>query len=237
MKDIKTSAPRAPQSQLTGKTGAKPVMAPVSTVAQYVAGDIKGGESAHNYRMSVIEGALREALKGNSRPLMEAATFATGKSKKARAYAAGFGALNIPTEIPARVKYVGKLDAPENEAARAEILQRVAAMAFDFEAAFLTVISAPTEKKASAPASAPATDATDATDATEASAADAPVAPVAVAELLVSEVLESAVKAIAGGLAMDDEIAALEQAIAQYRASRATLAALEKATATEEATV
>lgn len=234
MKDIKTSAPRAPQSQLTGKTGAKPVMAPVSTVAQYVAGDIKGGESAHNYRMSVIEGALREALKGNSRPLMEAATFATGKSKKARAYAAGFGALNIPTEIPARVKYVGKLDAPENEAARAEILQRVAAMAFDFEAAFLTVISAPTEKKASAPASAPATDAT---DATEASAADAPVAPVAVAELLVSEVLESAVKAIAGGLAMDDEIAALEQAIAQYRASRATLAALEKATATEEATV
>lgn len=198
--------------------------APESAIAQFVNGDIKGGESAHNYRMSVVEQAIREAYKGNSRALIEARTFADGKGKKAKAYAAGFDAVGIP----ARVQYVGKLDSEANEAARAAIASGVAASAFDFEAAFLTVMSVkPAARvKKEEPSEAVVTTATVDTEATVAE--EQVTAPVqASAEMTVTEVMEAAAHAIAGGVALDDEVEAMRAAIMAYDAAKLTSAGVD----------
>lgn len=234
MKDIKSAAPRAPRSQLHA-AGANAPVAPTSQLALFVAGDIKGGEAAHNYRMTVVATAIREALKGNSRALVEATDLCKGKSKKARSYAAGFAAVGIP----ARVQYAGKLDAPENEAVRAQIAALCKSLEFDFESAFLTAFTAPVEPKAPK-AKAPAADADDSSAADSAPAADDSATddkPVVVADLLVSELVTSTITAIGNGSVLADELDAIEKAIALYRANVATLAALEKVSATEAATV
>lgn len=202
------------KSQLVN-AGANQKAAPSSQLAQFVVGDIKGGEAAHNYRMQVIAASIREALKGNSRALIEAATFTSGKSKKARAYAAGFAAVGVP----ARVQYAGKLDAPENEAARRAIMEQSASLEFEFEAAYLTVSTAPTEPKA--PKAKAAT--SDASDTSDTSDTPAPVA----LDVEVMDVCGAAARAIAGGIATAAEIETIRAALAQYDAERATLVALE----------
>lgn len=202
------------KSQVAAMDGVTRAKAPESAIAQFVNGDIKGGESAHNYRMTVVEAAIREAYKGNSRALIEARTFADGKGKKAKAYAAGFDAVGIPS----RVQYVGKLDSDANEAARAAIASGVAASAFDFEAAFLTVMSvkpAPRAKK------------TDAAPVEVTTPAPAPAEPAfeeetIVADLEVSSVMLAATNAISGGIASADEVAAIRAALALYDAASAS---------------
>lgn len=213
------------KSQIAAMDGHVVVKAPESAVAQFVNGDINGGESAHNYRMTVIEGAIQEAYKGNSRALIEARTFAQGKGKKAKAYAAGFDAVGVP----ARVQYKGKLDSAENVEARAAIARGLASSAFDFESAFLTVMQskpAPRVKKTD-PAPVEATNASASASASE--EGDAVASVIAAAQVEVSDVIATAVAAVAGGLAGADDIAALEAAIAQYRAGAAVLAAMESA--------
>lgn len=225
----KSSAPKAPASQLAAMSGvvAATKSAPVSQLAMFVHGDVKGGEAAHNFRMQTVAASIREALKGNSRALIEARTFAEGKAKKARAYAAGFDAVGVP----ARVQYVGKLDAPENEAARRTIMEQSASLEFAFESAFLTVFSAKAEPKASAPK----LTAEDHALAAEAYAAleeenNALKAQIAAPALdaEVADVVGAAVRAIAAGLATTEEVESLRAALAQHDAARATLAALEQ---------
>lgn len=205
------------KSQVAAMDGHIVAKAPESAIAQFVNGDIKGGESAHNYRMTVVEAAIREAYKGNSRALIEARTFADGKGKKAKAYAAGFDAVGIPS----RVQYVGKLDSEANEEARAAIASGVAASAFDFEAAFLTVMAvkpAPRAKK------------TDPAPVEVTTPAPAPAAEPAfeeetvVADLEVSDVMLAATNAISGGIASADEVAAIRAALALYDAASASAA-------------
>jgi hypothetical protein len=231
MKDVKANAPRAPRSQLVN-AGANAPIAPTSQLGLFVAGDIKGGEAAHNYRMSVVAASIREALKGNSRALVEAADLSKGKSKKARSYAAGFAAVGIP----ARIQYAGKLDAPENEAARAAIVAACARLELEFESAFLQVFhnDAPKAEKKAKATEATSAEATSAAG-DEASATDTSAAPVA-AELEVSSIVTATISAIGGGLLLDAELDALEKAIQMRRASMAAdaaLAAMASAPATE----
>lgn len=219
---LKVTAPVAPQSQIKAMSGVTvAVKAPQSACATFVNGDIKGGEAAHNYRMTVIESAIQEAYKGNSRALIEARTFADGKSKKAKAYAAGFDAVGIP----ARVQYAGKLDSAANAEARAAIMRGVSASAFDFEAAFLTVMQAKAEPKAkkAAPAPAPAAE----TSGDETSAADPAPAPAAEPAQTVTSIMEAAANAIIGGVALADEVEAIRAAIMAYDQARIDAAGVD----------
>lgn len=219
---LAVTAPVAPKSQIKAMSGVVPATkAPQSACATFVNGDIKGGEAAHNYRMSVIEDAIREAYKGNSRALIEARTFAEGKSKKAKAYAAGFDAVGIP----ARVQYKGKLDSADNAEARAAILRGVASSAFDFEAAFLTVIQTKAEPKAKKAAPAPAPEAT-ASASDETSAADTE-APAPAPAQTVTSIMEAAANAIIGGVALADEVEAIRAAIMAYDQARIDAAGVD----------
>lgn len=204
------------KSQVAAMDGVVIVKAPESAIAQFVNGDIKGGESAHNYRMTVVEAAIREAYKGNSRALIEARTFADGKGKKAKAYAAGFDAVGIPS----RVQYVGKLDSEANEAARAAIASGVAASAFDFEAAFLTVMAVKPAPRVTKDTPAPVEVTTPAPAAAEPAFEEETV----VADLEVSSVMLAATNAISGGIASADEVAAIRAALALYDAASASAA-------------
>jgi hypothetical protein len=135
--------PAAPQSQLAGKPVSGKAVTPESTFGQFVLGDIKGGDAAHHFRMNMVRAAIREALKGNSRALLEAKTIAEGKSKKAKAYQDGFQAVGIP----ARIAYTGKLSDSVNAAVVEKIEQTTLALAEDFMLAFCTRINAPAEPK------------------------------------------------------------------------------------------
>lgn len=140
--------------------------APVHALARFVQGDIKGGAHAHAFRIDTIRTAIEQAYKGNTDALAEAAALSDGKAKKARAYHAGFaavqselleGAIN-PAYCMKRVPYMGKLSAPENKAARDLIEQGTARSVAAFFAAFDAVISvkpAPKAKTVPAPAPAP----------------------------------------------------------------------------------
>lgn len=136
---------KTPQSQLAIMSGAVATSAPQSQLARFIAADLKGGESKHNFGMTIIAGAINQALKGNQRDIPEAVKLCQGKSKKARAYCAGFQAI-INDLSP--VKYAGKLDAPVNAAAREQIALRSQALEFAFEGAYLIVINEPAAPKA-----------------------------------------------------------------------------------------
>jgi hypothetical protein len=128
----------------------------VSQFAQFTVGDIKGGAYAQSYRITVITQALEQLFKGNYEPIKEAAAHCEGKSKKARAYAAGFAALGaIGSDAHAtKVDYIGKLADPVNKPAREEIAKRTDAALARFFVAFDAVMAEKTEKKAAAPAAA-----------------------------------------------------------------------------------
>lgn len=212
--NTKNHAPKAPASQLAGKTVNAIKTAPESTFGQFVLGDIKGGSAAHEYRMSVVATAVREALKGNSRALIEASKIASGKSKKAKAYADGFQAVGIP----ARVVYSGKLSDPANAAIVAQIDMTTAALAADFELAFLTRLHAPAETETKATKS-KATKATDTDTDTAAAAAAAPTV-----EMDAADLFQAAIDAITSGLATDAEVEAMLGAITARRMTAAALA-------------
>lgn len=128
-------------------TKSAPVL--VSLFARFVAGDIKGGTAAHAYRIEIIRGALEQMFKGNYQDIREASTLAQGKSKKARAYHAGFAALGEigTTDSNSKVSYVGKLQSPENKAAREQIAIRTEAAYMAFFGAFDAVMAEKSEPK------------------------------------------------------------------------------------------
>jgi hypothetical protein len=209
------------KSQLAGKTVNNTApRAPESTFGQFVLGDIKGGSAAHEYRMTVVASAIREALKGNSRALLEAKTIAEGKSKKAKAYQDGFQAVGIP----ARITYAGKLSDPANKAVVEQIEATARALASDFELAFLTRLHAPAEPKeetkgkktkGAADASAATDDASTDDTSTDTSAAPAPS---------IADTVHAVVTAIHSGMLDDTQISEIVAAIT-YRNLMATQAA------------
>lgn len=126
----------------------------VSSLAQFVQGDIKGGAHAHAYRVSVIRSAIEQAFKGNYTPITEAATLTAGKAKKARAYHAGFATFGA--DGLSKVNYIGKLNDHTNKAAREAIEANTHNACAAFFVAFDAVMAEKAEPKAKAPAPAPA---------------------------------------------------------------------------------
>lgn len=218
------------KSQLIAMSGTTPAnTAPQSQVARFVHGDIKGGEAMHDFRMSVITTAITEALKGNARNINEASAQAVGKTKRARAYMAGFqsiislldGTERAPLDaagkavVRAEYAYKGKYDSAANEGIRAYIEGRAVHFAAEFEIAFLAVLHAPKEAKADTPAEAPAAQdsaAGDETTATSAAPADEP----AVVTVGLTEAVEAVADAIKAGMLDADEYAMLRAALAAY---------------------
>lgn len=195
------------KSQLAAMSGVTPAtIAPQSAVARFVYGDIKGGEQAHEYRMSVIAAAILESFKGNFRNMLEAAKLTNGKSKKARAYHAGFAA--VGTIAP--LSYAGKWADASNAAIRTEAATLSQAAEFAFESAFLTVLQEKAAPKAVKPAAqqpAPAAE--------QDAPAEAPVpATPAHVELDVADMVDTVVSAIAQGMLSSEELVMIRAALA-----------------------
>lgn len=206
------------KSQLAALQGTVPTAAhkaPQGQFARYVAGDIKGGEVAHDFRASMVHTAILEAYKGNARNLIEAQSFTVGKSKKARAYQAGFATLADVAMIP----YAGKLDTPANADIKARIHAAADASSSEFEIAFLSVFNAPSERAtkaavtedAASPAASPSVAAAEG----EGETAPAP----ATVEVGLTMAVEAVVQAVQQGLLMADEIMLLRAALAAHDAA------------------
>jgi hypothetical protein len=214
------------KSQLAAMSGTTPATKVAqSQVARFVQSYIKGGEAAHDFAMSIISTAVLEAYKGNTRNIAEAASFAVGKTKKARAMQAGFAALvelNVPTLSRAQlaelgVSYAGKLD----DAANKDIKERIHGLAVhaaaEFEIAFLSVMHAVAEPKATKEAAAPAASADDSTGTEADDTAPADATPATV-EVGLTEAVEAVVLAVQQGMLEQDEYALLRAALAAYDA-------------------
>lgn len=206
------------KSQLSALQGSPAVAAPQSQLARFVFGEIKGGEARHDFAMSIIHGAVVQALKGNQRDIPEAVKFASGKSAKARAYFAGFHAI---ADSVKPVPYKGKLDAADNKAVRELIHTEGARIAADFELAYLAMLEQAKEERAAARASkaatAPAAAAAD--DNASASASnDTPVATVEAehAVIDIDTALDAVTRALAARLLSTDEVMALRVALSSH---------------------
>lgn len=193
----------------------KTTVAPQSAVARFVAGDIKGGETAHNYRMSVIATAILEGYKGNPNNIAEARVFSAGKSRKAKAYQAAFTALPTITKLP----YVGKWDAACNADIRAQATALCKAAEFEFESAYLSTIEAAAleaaatkEAKADAPAVVAA--------ALKAAADDAPDMVADGVAVDIGAAVEAVALAVQQGMLEADEVVLLRAALASFDAAQ-----------------
>lgn len=209
------------KSQIAAMSGVTPAtVAPQSQVARFVQADIKGGEAAHNFRMSIIAAAILESYKGNYRNMAEAAALTTGKSKKARAYKAGFEAVGVIGKLA----YTGKWDSADNKAVReqAHILSQAAE--FAFESAFLTVMDAPAERAASAKPTAKEQAAQLAEELAAAKAELAAHTPMVAQNdspmVDIGDAVEAVAEAVKQGVLQADEVLILRAALASYDAAQ-----------------
>lgn len=215
--------PIASQLKSLPSVNAPATAAPVHALARFVQGDIKGGVHAHAYRIDTIRTAIEQAYKGNTDALAEAAALSDGKAKKARAYHAGFaavqselidGAIN-PAYCMKRVPYMGKLTAPENKGARELIEQGTARSVAAFFAAFDAVISVkpvPKAKIVPAPTPEPVAQVADAAPALADDESDIVAELLALGQERIDMVAKVAAM-IRGGELADDELALLESAL------------------------
>lgn len=189
----------------------KTAIAPQSAVARFVAADIKGGETAHNYRMSVIATAILEGYKGNARNLAEAVTFTTGRSRKARAYQAAFQALPTIEKLP----FVGKWDAAANTEIRAQAAALSKDAEFAFETAFLSALDNAAAEAAAAKAAKPEPE-PDAPAAIETALQAAAQAEVDADVVDIGAAVEAVAMAVQQGMLQADEMVLLRAALAAY---------------------
>lgn len=190
----------------------------VSSFARFVAGDIKGGAAAHAYRVEVIRSALEQMFKGNYQDIREASTLTIGKSKKARAYHAGFAALGEigTTETNSKVAYIGKLTAPENKPVREQIALRTEAATLAFFGAFDAVIAEKAEPKDTK-----TKDSTPASGAAQGSGegegeGEAPVVPAAAVDI--GDLVATVVTALQQNMLDDSDVESLRAALAAHAA-------------------
>ena len=210
--------------------------APLSALALFVNGDIKGGAHAHAFRVATMRNAIEQALKGNADPMKEAAALADGKAKKARAYHAGFAAVQTevleggapnPAYCMARVQYKGALTLAENKGARELIADKTHHCAIAFFAAFDAVMAVKPVKKvapvvapvvaASAPVAAPAPVDAPALALAASAPVDAPEAEgestYTEVELSVPDAVDTMLTMIKGGMLNTAELALLNAAL------------------------
>lgn len=220
-KTIAASLPvPALKSQIEMMTGKVVAHAPQSAVARLIAGELKGGEVKHNYIMSVIASAIEQAYKGNTRDIPEAVKLCSGKAVKARAYCAGFHAI---ADMVAPIQYSGKLADAHNASVRADIADKSARAAAEFEKAYLMTFvdakAAALDKKAEKAA-------TEAKSVPAAEVAPLAVAPVATVDAVVVNIDDSVnvvSNAIRMGVLDPVELALIRGALAafdQYGASQ-----------------
>lgn len=218
-----TQQPIASQLKNLPSVNAPTTAAPVHALARFVQGDIKGGAHAHAYRIDTIRTAIEQAYKGNTDALAEAAALSDGKAKKARAYHAGFaavqselidGAIN-PAYCMKRVPYMGKLTAPENKGARELIEQGTARSVAAFFAAFdaiMAVKPVPKAKTVPAPTPEPVAPVADAVPALADDESDMVAELLALGQERIDMVAKVAAM-IRGGELAEDELALLESAL------------------------
>jgi hypothetical protein len=188
----------------------KSTIAPQSAVARFVASDIKGGETAHNYRMSVIATAILEGYKGNPNNIAEAKVFSAGKSRKAKAYQAAFTALPTITKLP----YVGKWDAACNADIRAQAAALCKDAEFAFESAYLSTIEAAALEAAANKPTKPAPDAPAVVQAALQAAAQGEQEQA----VDIGAAVEAVAMAVQQGMLEADEVVLLRAALAAYDA-------------------
>lgn len=229
--------PIASQLKNLPSVNAPATAAPVHALARFVQGDIKGGAHAHAYRIDTIRTAIEQAYKGNTDAINEAAALSDGKAKKARAYHAGFAAVQSeliegaknPAYCMQRVAYMGKLTAPENKGARDLIEQGTARSVAAFFAAFDAVISVkPVPKAKTVPAPTPDPVTTSPAVSNDSEADDS--ATVSAIMALEQERIDMVAKVVAmvrNGTLSAEELEALDMAL--------TEAAIEPAHATADA--
>ena len=201
----------------------KSTVAPQSAVARFVLADIKGGESAHNYRMTVVATAILEAYKGNPNNIAEAKTFSAGKSRKAKAYQAAFGALELLPDALVKLPYVGKWDASHNAMVREQAALLCKAAEFAFESAFLTAtVNAKLEADAAKAVAAQAKLDAPAEASTETEPTDAPDMVADGVTVDIGAAVEAVAMAVQQGMLQVDEMVILRAALASYDAAQDT---------------
>lgn len=199
----------------------KSTIAPQSAVARFVLADIKGGESAHNYRMAVIATAVLEAYKGNPNNIAEAKAFSAGKSRKAKAYQAAFGALELLPDALVKLPYVGKWDASHNAMVREQAALLCQAAEFAFESAFLTAtINAKLEADAVKATAAQAKVDAPAESSTEADPTDTPDMVADGVTINIGAAVEAVAMAVQQGMLQVDEMTLLRAALASFDAAQ-----------------
>jgi hypothetical protein len=202
--------------------------APVSLFAQFTLGDVKGGEHAHAYRKSVVRTAIEQAYKGNYSPLTEALGVVAGKSKKSRAYLAGFAAAGVSTDAALstikKVPYKGALSGADNADARAAIERLTAESTAAFFAAFDTVMAEPAKAKKAKEEADTGAAAADPVPNADVGDAEGEAAAALVADMDVATIFDAAVRAVQQGMASTNEIAMMRAALAAYDAAAAASA-------------
>lgn len=203
------------------------ISAPLSKLALFVTGDIKGGTAAHAYRMDVIRTAIEQCFKGNYSPMREAITLATGKTKKARAYHAGFSMFNITADdagMLSKVDYQGALNSHENKAARDAIADKTHHAAIAFEVSFSAVMAEKPVPK-TAPVTVTKPDVTADTNSTLGTPAQHDAA------VKIDDSISSVLSLISSGMLTDAQLSDIAEAIEARHKVAARIVADEKAAA------
>ncbi len=198
--------------------------APISTLARFVIGDIKGGAAAHAFRTDTIRTAIEQLFKGNYEPVNEATPLTAGKAKKARAYAAGFATFGVIGTDLTKVPYVGKLSDVSNREARDRIASLTQHHTATFFAAFDAIMAekAPAKASATTPAAAPAPTPTPAAESTPEQVADTARHNAAVMQ---DEAVLSIVNMIASGMLTGEQMDAIDAALQAVELRNAIAAA------------
>jgi hypothetical protein len=208
--------------QVIVKTTSTPV-APKSEFGRFVLADVKKGDAAHAFRLSMIASAVLEGYKGNPNGLIEATAAAQGRSTIARAYQAGLSSLPAITKLA----YVGAWARTENAGIRKQAHDLTDEATGLFGAAFDAVF---TEEKAKAKAkrdmareaaeqglkekeAAAQGEPSDAAEAIEAALAAAAGLEQAVD---IGAAVEAVVMAVQQGMLAADEVVLLRAALAAY---------------------
>lgn len=208
-------------SQIAVMSGSVSVVAPQSTIARFIFGELKGGEHKHNFSMGVVSSAIEQALKGNQRDIPEAMKLCTGKSVKARAFLAGF---HVIADSVKPVAYTGKLADKANDSVREVIASTARHLACEFELAYLaTIENAKMEAAFNRKAKAKTAPAVDAVESESAAPVAASVAPSV--EMDVADVVDAAINAIRAGMLSAPELEMLRIALATVDAPALAIAA------------
>lgn len=220
------------KSQLESLSGKVATVSTLSHLARFIAGELKGGETKHDYAMGVVHGAIEQALKGNCRDIPEATKLCGGKSVKARAYLAGF---HVIADSVKPIPYTGKLADASNAAVRSQIHDDARALACEFEVAYLaTVQHAKVEAAFNKQAKAKTAPAVAAATSDETAPADAPVMAVEAVVVDIATSVEAVVQAMQAGLLDASELTMLRAALATLDAPLDATAAFNVAMASAE---